>query len=135
MEPIAMITGALAAGAAVAVKETTSQAARDAYSGLKSLIRKRFREKKSPEGETALVKFEEKPQVWKDPLKDLLSETGAGKAEDILKAAELLEKILSASPEGRAALSRHIVTVQNSQVGVIGDHAVVHDISFGKKGD
>jgi hypothetical protein len=41
MDPITLIVAALAAGAALVLKDTASSAARDAYAGLKALVRKR----------------------------------------------------------------------------------------------
>jgi hypothetical protein len=133
MESSALIIGALAAGAAAAAKETASEAVKDAYAGLKSLILKRFVETQKFEGEIALAKYEEKPRVWEAPLKDELKEAGADKLDEILDAARLLKKVLEEMPEGREVISTHHVSVQNSQVGVIGDGATVGEIHFGKR--
>ena len=51
MEPVTLIVGALAAGAAAAAKETASQAVKDTYGGLKNLIQKWFSEKKMPQAD------------------------------------------------------------------------------------
>ena len=132
MEPITLIIGALAAGATAAAKDTASQVVKDAYGGLKTLIQRRFAEKKKPEGEIALTKYEEKPAVWEAPLKDALVETETHKAEDVLKAVEALKQALEQTAEGREAVSKYILNVQNSQVGVIGDNATVKGgIHFG----
>ena len=42
MDPITLIVAALAAGAAVGLKDTTSSAVRDAYAGLKAMVTKRW---------------------------------------------------------------------------------------------
>ena len=42
MEPISLILAALAAGAAAAAKDTAGTAVKDAYEGLKALIKKKF---------------------------------------------------------------------------------------------
>ena len=130
MEPVALVFGALAAGAAAAARDTASQAVKDAYAGLKFLIRKRFAEKKTPEGEMALAKYEEKPAVWEAPLKDALVETEAHRAAEILKAAEALKLALEQTSDGRAAVSRYILNIKDSEVGVIGDGARVGKIRF-----
>ena len=137
MDPtITLIIGALAAGATAAAKDTASQAVKDAYAGLKTLIQRRFAEKKKPEGGVALNKYEEKPAVWEAPLKDVLVETETHKAEEVLEAVEALKKALEQTPEGREAVSKYILNIQNSEVGVIGDNAKVGRIDFGaKKGD
>jgi disulfide oxidoreductase YuzD len=45
MEPISLILAALAAGATGAAKDTAGTAVKDAYEGLKALIKKKFAEK------------------------------------------------------------------------------------------
>jgi hypothetical protein len=135
MEPTTLIIGALGAGAAAAAKDTASQAVKDAYAGLKTLIQRRFAEKNTPEGEMALTKYEEKPAVWEAPLKDALVETETDQAAEILKAAEALKHALEQTPEGRDAVSKYILNIQNSEVGVIGDGARVGRIDFGGKKD
>ncbi len=94
MEPVSLITGALVAGAAAAAKETGKSAVKDAYNGLKALIARKFSEKKKPEGEVALAKYEEKPEVWKEPLKDSLVETGVDGDADIIGAAQKLMELV-----------------------------------------
>jgi hypothetical protein len=42
MEPTTLIISALVAGATAALKETASQAVKDAYAGLKALVQKHF---------------------------------------------------------------------------------------------
>ena len=135
MEPTTLIIGALAAGATAAAKDTASQAVKDAYAGLKTLIQRRFVEKKIPEGEIALKKYEEKPAVWEEPLKDLLVETETDKAAEVLKAVEVFKQALNQTAEGRAAVSKYILYIQNSTVGLIGDGARVGRIDFGEKKD
>ncbi|ABW29275.1 hypothetical protein [Acaryochloris marina] len=88
MDPMMLILTALVTGAA----KVAGDAAPDAYKGLKALIQKKVVGK--PEAEMALAKYEEKPDVWEEPLKDALAESGIDKDEEILKAAqELLEQL------------------------------------------
>ena len=42
MEPISLIIAALVAGATAATKDTAGQAVKDAYEGLKTLIKRKF---------------------------------------------------------------------------------------------
>ena len=42
MDPISLIVAALAAGASAAVKDTAGQAVKDAYSGLKALVKRKL---------------------------------------------------------------------------------------------
>ena len=99
MEPVSLILSALAAGASAAATDTASQAVKDAYGGLKDLIRRRFAGK--PEAELALEKHEEKPAVWGEPLKDGLATSGADRDEEIVRAAQGLMALVD--PQRAAA--------------------------------
>lgn len=135
MEPITFIIGALTAGATVAAKETANQVVKDAYAGLKTLILRRFAEKKTAEGEMALKKYEEKPAVWEAPLKDALVETGTDQAGEILEAAKALKHALEKTSAGRDAVSKYILNIQNSEIAVVGDGARIGKVNFRGKQD
>ncbi|MFW5640152.1 MAG: hypothetical protein ACOC0H_03190 [Thermodesulfobacteriota bacterium] len=134
MEPVSLITGALAAGATAAVKDTTSQMVKDAYAGLKALIAKKFSAKDKPEGQAALKKYEEKPAVWEAPLQETLMEIGGGQDKEIMEAVKALKQAMETSPEGRQILSKYNLDIKDSQIGVIGDNARVEGgMHFGDK--
>jgi hypothetical protein len=98
MDPITLILSALVAGATAAAKETATEAVKDAYHGLKALVQRRFSGK--PVAETALGEYEKEPEMWKEPVRGALTEIGADKDEEIIKAAQaLMEK---ADPQGHA---------------------------------
>lgn len=65
-----------------------------------TLIQRRFAEKEAPEGEIALTKYEEKPEIWEAPLKDALVETETHKAGEVLEAAEALKHAVERTPGG-----------------------------------
>ena len=93
MEPITTtILSALAAGAIAAAKDTATKAVKDGYQALKKLIEQRFAGK--PDAAMALAQHEKKPKVWKEPLADALTETGADKDEEIIRRANELLKVL-----------------------------------------
>jgi len=123
MEPVTLIIGALAAGAAAAAKDTASQAVKDAYAGLKSLIQKQFTDKKYSKGETALSEYEGDPDTWEKPLSKSLIETGADKSPDIRNSVETLKKALEAMPEGNKVLAKY--NIKDCEVGIIGDNAKI----------
>ena len=127
MDPVTIIISALVAGAAAAVKDTTSQAAKDAYSGLKTLIQKRFAGK--PEAEMSLAQHEKKPTIWEAPLKDALVETGAEKDQAILQSAEKLLKLVQPQQVGTGKYS---VQIGEAQGVVVGDRAQV-EMTFGEE--
>lgn len=126
MEPTTLIISALVAGATAALKETASQAVKDAYAGLKALIQKHFAGK--PEADMALAQHEKKPEVWEAPLKDALAETGADKDEAIVQAAEKLLKLV----QPQVGTGKYSVQIGEAQGVVIGDEAKV-EMTFGDK--
>ena len=127
MEPVTLIVSALVAGATAALKEAASQAAKDAYAGLKALIKKRFAGK--PEAEMALAQHEKKPEVWEAPLRDALAETGVDKDEAIVRAAERLLKLVQPQQVGTG---KYNVQIGEAEGVVIGDHAQVEQ-HFGRR--
>ncbi|MCY7320595.1 MAG: hypothetical protein LH660_02040 [Phormidesmis sp. CAN_BIN36] len=109
MDPITVILTALVAGTAKAVGDVVP----DAYKELKTLIYKKFAGK--PEAEMALAKHEEKPEVWKEPLKEALEESGIDENDEIYKAAQALLKQLS--PEATAPGT---INIGQGAKGIIG---------------
>jgi len=93
MDPVSLITGALLAG----LKDVGAMAVKDAYTGLKSLIIKRFKTQGKPEGELAVKKFEEKPEAWQAALKDSLKEIEVQNDSEIMEAAQHLAEIATYS--------------------------------------
>lgn len=114
MEPLSLIIAALVAGAAKAAGD----AAPDAYTGLKSLIKRKFAGE--PKAEMVLEEHESDPETYEAPLKKKLAEAGVDQDEEILQAAqELLAKL---NPE-EAATGKYQVTFQGEVKGAqIGDH-------------
>jgi hypothetical protein len=82
-----LILAALIAGATAATKDTAGVAVKDAYEGLKALIKKKFAEQGKDDPSTIIDKYEKKPEVTKPLLEDELKEAGLEKDEEILKAA------------------------------------------------
>ena len=85
MEPISLILAALVAGATAATKDTAGAAVKDAYEGLKALIKKKF-EKDA----LAQAMVEAKPEDIKQSevlLRNKITEAGIDQDVEILKAA------------------------------------------------
>jgi|SRR5947209_2322751 len=112
MDPITLILTALTAGAASSAKDTASQAVKDAYNGLKALIKKKFVGK--PAAEVALVEHEKKPDVWKAPLEENLKETGIDQDQEIIATAQQLMKLVQ--PQ-QAALGKYNVQITGNVQG------------------
>jgi hypothetical protein len=90
MEPISLIIAALGAGAIAAVKDTAGTAVKDAYQGLKTLIKKKF--EGEPKAQMVLEEHEKDPKTYEAPLKKKLAEAGVDKDEEIIKMAQELLK-------------------------------------------
>jgi hypothetical protein len=120
MDPISLIVAALAAGASTALKDTASQAIKDAYGGLKSLLERRLGDQ--PLAGELVEKHEEAPDVWEAPLRDQLAKAGvATDAEAIRSAQDLLARV---DPDG-AAKGKYNVSISGGKGIVVGDHARV----------
>ena len=116
MDPITLIVTALAAGAALGAQDTVSTMVKDAYAGLKALVKKRLGG--GPGAELVLAKHERAPETWQAPLMAELAESEADGDRDLIAAAQaLLDLIGEAS--GRAG--RYTVDARGAQGVQIGD--------------
>ena len=118
MEPITLIVTALATGAAAGVSGATAEAVRDAYHALKAAILRRFGS--TPEITVPLEKAEQKPDIWADPLKDVLAEVGADREPDIVRAAQRLMALVE--PAAAQAGRFNVQISGNVQGLAVGDH-------------
>ncbi len=90
MEPISLILTALVAGAAKAAGDTIP----DAYTALKTLIKRKFESQGKSNSVTILDKYETKPEKTKPLLEDELTEAGVDQDKEIIKLAQkLLEQL------------------------------------------
>jgi hypothetical protein len=120
MDPVTLIVTALAAGASAALKDTASQAIKDAYSGLKSLLERKFADESL--AQDAIGKYEEAPAVWKKPLEDELTQAGVANDEDVIRAAQRL--LAHVDPAG-AQSGKYNVEISGGKGIVVGDSANV----------
>jgi hypothetical protein len=86
MDPISLILAALVAGAAAGAKDTASSAIKDAYQGLKAVIRRRWGD--NPAAEAELQNLENTPAADHSALAAQLEALGAGGDEELLLAAQ-----------------------------------------------
>jgi hypothetical protein len=129
MEPLSLIVAALVAGATAAAKDTATQAVKDAYQGLKTLVQRRFAGNAA--AETALTEVEkpEKSELWRRPLEDAVRETKAYEQEEIVRAAQ---KLLTLVDPQQAAVGKYNVQIAGNVRGLAqGDHQTV-TMNFGK---
>lgn len=126
MDTLTLILTALAGGVGAGIKDVASQGVKDAYDGLRTQVARRFADK--PEAEMVLTKYEEKPEVWKEPLRAALIETEADKDEEIVEAARQFLTLIN--PQ-QAAMGKFNVQITGSVQGFVqGDNAQVN-MAFG----
>jgi hypothetical protein len=129
MDPVTLILTALAAGAALGVKDTASSAVKDAYGALKGLVKKRFGGR--GDGELVLARYEQAPQTWEGPLAAELTAVGAGSDSELVAAAQAL---MALADEAGSRAGKYTVQVQGGQGVQVGDHNIQRNV-FGTAPD
>jgi hypothetical protein len=120
MDPISLIIAAVTQGALSAVGDTAGTAVKDAYGGLKALIRRRFGG--DPDAEAELESAERQPEGDHAQLEDRLRAAGADRDGELLAAARsLLERV---DPEGARA-GKYDVKISGGKGIVVGDESTV----------
>ena len=94
MDPVSLILAALASGASAAAKETAGTAIKEAYAGIKTLIKKRFAGK--PVAETTMSEYEGDPKTWEAPMRKQLDEANLGDDKEVIDAVNELIELLQA---------------------------------------
>jgi hypothetical protein len=123
MDPITLIVAALAAGAASGLTDTASSAIKDAYAGLKALVRKKLGGGASTD--MILAEHEQAPQTWKDPLAAKLAGAAADQDDSLIAAAQALMSLVDAAG---AQAGKYSVDARGAQGVQIGDHGVQHNV-------
>jgi hypothetical protein len=85
MDPISIIVTALVAGAAAALKPMTEQAIKDAYTGLKGLIQRKY-----GHVDVTLLETDPASKARQTVVKEDLEKTGAGQDEEVLRQTKAL---------------------------------------------
>jgi hypothetical protein len=116
MDPITLIVTALAAGAALGVKDTASAAVKDAYSGLKVLVRNRLGGRQ--DAELVLAKHELAPETWQAPLMAELAEARADRDRELIAAAQAM---LDLAGEAGGRAGKYTVDARGAAGVQIGD--------------
>lgn len=114
MDPISAIVAALAAGAAAAFKDTASEAVKDAYGAIKSLIAKQF-------GSVDIEQLEKNPESAgrQATVKEELEATDAASSKELLAAAQaLLEKIESLGPQEAAETGVDLEKIKAANIAI-----------------
>jgi hypothetical protein len=116
MDAISIIETALVAGAAASAKDTASQAVKDAYAGLKSLLSRLLADK--PRAQIILDEHEIDPQTYEKPLRKLLIEAHADQDVDLFSAAERVITLVQPQQVGMGKFTiQNTGTVQGQNIG------------------
>ena len=121
MDPVTLIVTALTAGAAAGSQSIVTDTIKDAYTGLKALIKRKFAGKAS--AEVALAEHETDPETWQAPLKKVLIQEHLDQDTEILQAAQALLDQIQAQPGGKH-YTQSIVGNYNAQVQGSGSASV-----------
>ena len=117
MDPVSLVVAALVAGLSAGVGDVAQQALKDAYSGLKGLLVRRFGA--DEKAVSTLDQLESEPEVYQQALAKRLEAVGVGQdpeADGELVAAA--QKVLAqADPSGTAA-GKYTVTITGGIQGV-----------------
>ena len=100
MEPISLLLTAIVSGAAAALEPTTKQAVKDAYDGLKTLIKRKW-------GDVGIEQVEQNPKstARREVLKEDLDKAGAAPDEQVMKQAqEVIRAVKEHAPQAAQAV-------------------------------
>lgn len=123
MDPVTLVVTALAAGAALGLKDAASAAVKDAYGTLKALAKKRLAGR--PDGELIVARYEQAPEVWGPPLAAELTAAGADNDDALVAAAQALMRLADAAG---SRVGKYTVRVQDSQGVQVGDQSQQHNV-------
>ncbi len=116
MDSVSLIEAALVAGAAAGAKDTTSQAVKEAYTGLKTLLSRLFAAK--PHAQAILDEHETDPETYEKPLKNLLADAHADQDAELLAAAERVMALVQPQQIGIGKYTiQNTGTVQGQNIG------------------
>jgi hypothetical protein len=128
LDPISAILAALAAGAAAAAKETGGSVMKDAYEGLKGLIKRKLAGKAL--ASAALETHATEPAPSEVVLRPAMKDVAADRDDEILAAAKSL--LALADRDGSVA-RRYSLSVHGNVEGLVqGDGATV-TMNFGTR--
>ena len=125
MEPISLVVGALVAGASAALKDTASQAVKDAYQGLRTLVVHYWMKgtegtdtAKEAEAKVLLDNLEEDPNTYQVPLEKKLTKVMPQVDRDLVEKAQQVYQLLD---EAGFSAGKYKVSMGNAQGVQIGD--------------
>jgi hypothetical protein len=128
MDPVTLVIGALAAGAATALEESATSAVSRAYRKLKQLVSDRL---VGARDQAALERYESDPHARTGELTEVLTASGAAYEETVLAAAREMMALID--PSGTAA-GKYVIDLREAQGVQFGDGNTQTNI-FGRTAD
>ncbi|MGZ4666524.1 MAG: hypothetical protein ACXV5Q_16195 [Frankiaceae bacterium] len=119
MDPVTLIVAAVVTGAGAGLTDAASSTLRDAYLGLRNLLRRLFAG--NPSAENVLTQAEQDPQTWEAPLGKYVADSGADRDGAVLEAAQRLMALLDAA--GSQA-GKYQIDARYAQGAQFGEHNV-----------
>jgi hypothetical protein len=116
MDPVSLLVAALVAGAGAGLTDAASSAVRDAYTGLRAVLGKRFAGKRA--AEVVLAEHEQDPQAYEPLLRKYVTETGADGDAEALRLAQ--QVLMLVDPAGGNA-GKYQVDASHAQGLQVGD--------------
>lgn len=112
MDPITIIVTALVTGAAAALKPATEQAIKDAYTGLKGLIQRKF-----GRVDVAVLETDPASKARQAVIQEDLEKAGAGRDEELLRQAKaLLDAIQTHAPDVPKAIGLDLEDIKGASL-------------------
>src|ERR1051325_11478324 len=124
MEPVSMILAALASGAAAAAQDTASQAIRDRYTGVKSVVQKKLQARQA-NAPTVIAEFEKDSETWEKPMQKSLADAGAASDDEVI---ELARRVLQLVQTDQGPGKFNVQVTGNVQGQIVGDRATQKNV-------
>src|SRR5690242_3877381 len=119
MDPVSMVVGALASGAATGLTEATAKAIKDAYAALKGLLARKY-----PSLSTSSVENKPESPVQRAALEESLRDADGDNDAELVNAAEaLIEAIKAHDPEAAKTVGIDLTRVRAGELNVAGIRA------------
>jgi hypothetical protein len=106
MDPVTLVVTALVTGSAAGLQETATTAIKNAYQGLRDLVRRRLAARRG--AEIVVDRYETEPAVWEGPLRSELSAVGIASDEEVIRAAQGLLTLLDPKNAAKGKFETHI---------------------------
>lgn len=129
MDPISLITTAIVTGAALGLAGTASQAVKDAYSGLKTLIVRKFGSDSTPSKAIEAIEIDPDSERLRKRLAEVLADANAGELDELRKAAQ---QLLDQAQEQSDHTAKYVTQIMGNVQGLVqANHAHV-TMTFGQ---